>query len=253
MFEPNHIEFLTVTYKTKSLADLTIAFNQKFKLDKTVSSIKAATKNHKITCGKKQGELTKGRYRSFTDKQAEFLRVGYQSLSLADLTNSFNVSFDNEKTALQIRGFLRNHKIRSGRTGYFKQGQKSWNTGTKGLMKPNSGSFQKGERPVNWRPVGSERVNVDGYIEIKIADPRTWELKQRVVWQSVNGDIPPGHNVRFNDGNRQNCDIDNLILVSDSENQYLTHLGFNQSHDDVKPTILLMAKVQSKMRQIKNN
>ena len=31
--------------------------------------------------------------------------------------------------------------------------------------------FKKGHIPANYRPVGSERVNADGYIEVKVADP----------------------------------------------------------------------------------
>lgn len=249
-FQSEHIEYMKSAYKTMSLLELTKAFNEKFNVKKTFSQIKAATKNHKITCGRKQGELTKGKFRSYTNEQAEFLKIGYQTLSLSDLTTSFNVKFSIEKTEKQIRSFLRNHKIKSGRTGHFNPGDKSWNAGTKGLMKPNSGSFKKGDRPVNWRPVGSERINVDGYIEIKISEPRTWELKQRVVWSEHKGVIPPGHNVRFNDGDRLNCSIENLFLVNDSENRYLTHLGFSQAQPEIKPTVILMAKIQSKTNQL---
>lgn len=74
--------------------------------------------------------------------------------------------------------------------------------------------FRKGNRPVNHRQVGSERVNVEGYVEVKVSEPNKWRLKHRVVWEQANGPIPPGHNVQFRDGNRRNCGLDNLYLIS---------------------------------------
>lgn len=77
--------------------------------------------------------------------------------------------------------------------------------------------FKKGQTPVNHRDVGSERVNVDGYIEIKVAEPNRWRLKHRVIWEQVNGAIPKGFNVQFKNHNRQDCRIENLYLISKAE------------------------------------
>lgn len=74
--------------------------------------------------------------------------------------------------------------------------------------------FRRGNVPVNHRPVGSERVNVEGYVEVKVSEPNKWRLKHRVVWEQANGPIPPGHNVQFRDGNRRNCGLSNLYLIS---------------------------------------
>ena len=77
--------------------------------------------------------------------------------------------------------------------------------------------FKKGQTPVNHRDVGSERVNVYGYIEIKVAEPNRWRLKHRVIWEQVNGSIPKGYNVQFKNHNRQDCRIENLYLISKAE------------------------------------
>jgi hypothetical protein len=42
-------------------------------------------------------------------------------------------------------------------------------------------------------------------------------LKHRYVWEQANGPIPDGHNIAFRDGNRQNCDLSNLYLISREE------------------------------------
>ena len=77
--------------------------------------------------------------------------------------------------------------------------------------------FKKGQTPVNHRDVGSERVNVDGYIEIKVAEPNRWRLKHRVMWEQVNGTIPRGYNVQFKNHNPLDCRIENLYLISKAE------------------------------------
>jgi hypothetical protein len=181
------------------------------------------------------------------EKQVKFITDGYRCWSLSELTQRLNATFSTEFTQSQVRSFTRNHSIKSGRTGQFEKGAESWNAGTKGLMKPNSGSFKAGMVPHNHRPVGAERVNVEGYIEIKTAEPNIWNLKQRVIYERENGPIPAGHNVRFLDGNRLNCAPDNLILVSDSENAILTTTyKFNHQPLEHRDTLVLMAKLDAK-------
>ena len=87
--------------------------------------------------------------------------------------------------------------------------------------------FKKGHTPLNHREVGSERINVDGYIEIKVAEPNSWRLKHRIIWEQVNGEIPKGYNVQFKNHNPQDCRIENLYLICRAdqmakENSYLS-------------------------------
>lgn len=79
-------------------------------------------------------------------------------------------------------------------------------------LKPSM--YQKGHVPTNYRPIGSERVNRDGYIEVKVADPGIWKLKHRVVWEKAHGEIPVGCNVQFKNGNSQDVRLENLYLIS---------------------------------------
>lgn len=48
--------------------------------------------------------------------------------------------------------------------------------------------FGPGNRPANWKPVGSERVNIYGYVEVKVKEPRTWRVKARVLWEQATGE-----------------------------------------------------------------
>ena len=101
----------------------------------------------------------------------------------------------------------------------------------KGSVPPNKGKkvspevyskiqptmFKKGSTPVNHRDVGAERVNVYGYIEIKVSEPNRWRLKHRVMWEQVNGTIPRGYNVQFKNHNPLDCRIENLYLISKAD------------------------------------
>ncbi|OCH31840.1 hypothetical protein A6D98_09830 [Aliivibrio fischeri] len=188
---------------------------------------------------------------SYTQEQAEFIETGYKKWALPELTTRFNHKFGTTKTTSQLRSFTKNHKIKSGRTGCFTKGQKPHNAGTKGLMKANSGSFKKGNKPHNHKPVGSERVNVEGYVEIKTKEPNIWELKHRVNYQQAHGEIPLGHNVRFKDGDRENCDPENLFLVDNHENVLLNQrYKLNHQPTEIKDTLVLLARIDVKTARL---
>lgn len=111
-------------------------------------------------------------------------------------------------------------------TGRFKKGQKAWNAGMKGLdIGSKATRFQKGNASGRarqlYRPIGSERVTVDGYLEIKVNDGESmrerWVQAHRLVWQAAHGPIPPGHFVSFRDGDKTNRALDNLELVTPAQ------------------------------------
>ena len=77
--------------------------------------------------------------------------------------------------------------------------------------------FRKGNKPANHRPVGSERVSKDGYVEVKVSEPNRWRQKHRVVWEKTNGPIPTGYNIQFRNKNRQDIRLENLYMISRAE------------------------------------
>ena len=100
----------------------------------------------------------------------------------------------------------------------FKKGNKAWNKGVSVNNGGEAGWFPKGNKPANYRPVGTIRA-VDGYQEIKVAEGmRQWKLLHRVVWERMNGKIPKGMVVIFLDGNTENIEITNLSLMTKAQN-----------------------------------
>lgn len=103
-------------------------------------------------------------------------------------------------------------------SGRFMPGSVSWNTGKHHPAHGRSAQtqFKRGMVPANHRPVGSIRITVDGYVEIKVAEGmHQWRLLHREAWKQHHGKYPPrGMPLIFIDGNKQNCDISNLQLIT---------------------------------------
>jgi len=150
----------------------------------------------------------------YEERHLNFLRENFRLYSIKILVEKFNIKFETNLTQTQINSTCKRYKIQSGRTGRFTNGSKPWNTGKKGVLTGSATSFRKGNKPHNWCPIGSERFTKDDFIRVKIAEPNVWEFKHRLVWESEKGKIPSGMAVIFKDGNRENCLIDNLDLVS---------------------------------------
>jgi hypothetical protein len=79
--------------------------------------------------------------------------------------------------------------------------------------------FQRGHRPQTWERVGTEVVTYDGYRRLKVRDDlrparRNWEYVHVRTWVAAHGPVPPHHAIVFRDGDRMNCTLQNLELVS---------------------------------------
>lgn len=162
----------------------------------------------------------------YSFEEIEFLKKNAPGRTLKELQLMFNKKFNIDISEQSIENTKHRHNIKSGITGgQFCKGNIPVNKGKKWSeympQESQQGSlrttFKKGNIPHNHRPVGSERVNKDGYIEIKVQEPKKWRLKHRVLYEKEYGEMPKGHKLIFADGNKLNLNLDNLILVSSSE------------------------------------
>lgn len=251
------LAFLQEGYRSMRVPELTIAFNAHYGLDKSRGAIKCALSNHGFVCGRPTGGQ-KGRFKLFTQAQADFIRDGYPMMPLQDLVAAVNAEFGTEYTFMQVRAFTRNHKLRSGRTGKFEQGHETWNAGTKGLMKPNRTTFAKGHKNNLERPMGSERVdNKDGYVWIKVAEenphtgaPARFRQKHHLVWEEVNPPVPEGHVLTFINNDRLDCRLENLRMISRRELAWINKLGFAKAPAELREAVLATAALECKTRML---
>jgi len=166
--------------------------------------------------------------RKLTDSEKAFIADSYLTMTLSEMAIKLNRSIGAVHKHMKRKGLslpadlmrqrmaIGHKNLTQGEAYRFTAGNIPANKGTKGLIKPNSGSFKKGHVPVNIRKNGDERVSVDGYIEVRVGKGE-WLLKHRVVWKQENGEISQGYNIVFLDGNKLNCAIDNLRMVSNAE------------------------------------
>ena len=113
--------------------------------------------------------------------------------------------------------------------------------------------FKKGRTPVNHRDVGAERVNVYGYIEIKVSEPNSWRLKHRVMWEQVNGTIPRGYNVQFKNHNPLDCRIENLYLISKAEQMAKENSFYAKYPKEIQEIIRLKGVVNRAIHKVEKN
>jgi hypothetical protein len=247
-YTDEHVEFLRAGYMKMGVIKLAAAFNRKFNLDKSSTQIHGLLKARKIKCGRGTGELMKGKSKIVNEVQLQWIKDNCANYSRVELTKKFNDKFNKTLKKNQIVALVKNNKMHSGRTGYYKKGNVPWSAGKKGLgiLKANSGSFKKDRVPHNWVPVGSERINTLGYHDKKVAEPNVWVGKHILLWEKHNGPVPINHNIRFIDNDQGNITIENLLLVNKSEHQYLTINNLKEQPNELKPTIILLSRVQAK-------
>lgn len=113
--------------------------------------------------------------------------------------------------------------------------------------------FKKGNRCINHREVGSERINKGGYIEIKVAEPNRWRLKHRVVWEEAHGKIPGSHNVQFKNNNHQDCSLENLYLISKREQLTTQNSIYAKYPQELREIIHLKGVVNRAIHKIERN
>ena len=172
-----------------------------------------------------------------------FLRRHY-SLPAPVLTERFNREFNCNRTSKQVHAHRNARGLRTGRTGRFYPGQ----TRPKGsgAKSATSTSFQKGQNPHNTAKIGAEAITKDGYIKIKIAQPKTWKFKHHMVWEKAHGKISAGLVIWFHDQNRENCDLSNLCLIPRSLQVRFNKLQLNGQPEELRETLKLIAQLQHK-------
>jgi len=113
----------------------------------------------------------------------------------------------------------------------------------KGLRRPGYGpgrmkatQFQPGTRQgvamALYKPIGTERISKDGYLERKTHDElpsgicrteanrlrqRRWRPVHILVWESEHGPLPKGHALAFKNGDKRDIRLDNLECITRAE------------------------------------
>lgn len=163
-----------------------------------------------------------------------------------------DITLDNIKALCTREGW------KTGRTGCFPKGHVPENKGKQQPYNANSArtQFQKGGRTGRanqvYKPIGTERVTVDGYIERKIHNGLPMQSRWRAVpllnWEALHGPLPKHHCLKCLSDNRANADPANWQLIHRALLQQLNHhartLDYDDAPPELKPVMLTLAKLK---------
>ena len=204
------------------LKDLVERFNILFGKSRSYGSISTALCNRGITDPDRSVAKP-----LLTPEQDKFIRENYSNSTNDELTEELNRLYGTNFTTTQIHRFRHDRNIQA-----------------------------KRPVPMSANPVGHERIE-KGFIMVRVEsdhprvarDPENkYVPKHLLVWEQAHGSVPKGHYVIFLDGNKMNCGLDNLRLVTGSENIRLQTNGFKDASAELKPSLLLLTKIDVKIR-----
>ena len=254
--------------RDKELAE---ACNEAFGTEFTASKMKSFRGNHGYRNGKKQWTKEEyWKYQTYYPQGVyEFVRDNSWNVSSKEMAEMVNERFGTNFTPTSMKQFRQRHGIKSGCTGWYQKGHPPGNKGKKleeYITDPerledirqriSATQFKKGQRPFNEMPIGTVVVNSQGYKirkkQMKGTLWERWEFLHRAVWEEHNGRIPEGMIVSFKDGDKLNCSIDNLMLITRKENAQLHTLGLRFEDPDLTETGLNIIRIQNMVDDIKN-
>ncbi|MFI3604998.1 HNH endonuclease signature motif containing protein [Vagococcus fluvialis] len=186
----------------------------------------------------------------FSEEQINFILENYIGVGNKELTKKVNQEFESSFSIEQIKTFKSYRKLNSGITSEFKKGNVPYNKGMKrgsfGNMKKTQ--FKKGQKPLNKREVGSERVSPDGYTQIKVANPSKWMAKHKYLFEKNVRKLNKGEIVIFLNGDKTDFDLDNLAAVTRGELAQLNKLGYIQSDRELAIAGLNIIRIKDKLK-----
>ena len=213
----------------------------------------------------------KGRAIIYSDDEMAWLEEN-KTLIIGEYRAEFVRKFNRaDVSAINLHSLRKRKGWKTGRTGCFEKGQEPHNKGVPcpegtGGRHPNARKtqFRKGNQPHNTQYLGHERVSKDGYVEISIDETnphtgfeRRYVLKHLYLWERKNGPVPEGMCLKAIDGNRQNTDPDNWVLIPRGVLPRLNGgkatriMAYDTAPDDLKPALLTLARVEQKASELR--
>ncbi len=201
----------------------------------------------------------------YPEGMLEFVKENAAGRSTYELAEMINKQFGSGTINREkLRAYMKNRKIKNGLNTTFKKGQTSFNKGLtwnqygtkEGHERSRKTTFKKNNKPHNHKEVGETSMTTAGYHITKIKEKgiqkERWVFTHRLIWEKENGPVPPGKMVEFADGDKNNLDINNLILTDREEHLELVRIQEGERHDgNITKTQLNLARLRIATRKKK--
>lgn len=231
-------------------------FDKKYGMVFTESIVKGAKSRFGFRSGTPTGN-PKGYSSKYPEGMEEYIRSIAKGKTTGEIAKAVSEHFGIEFSSSQCRTYRKNHDIVSGLDCRFKKGHEPANKGKK--MSPETYEkckatmFHKGRVAANRFKIGEYTHTKDGYLIRKVkkhgSQWERFELVHRKVWEEHNGPIPEGKMVSFLDGNKDNCNIENLVLIDNRENLELTRSKLRFSDAELTKAGVAVVKVKIAARK----
>lgn len=212
----------------------------------------------------------KGSAIPYSDDEMAWLGAN-RMLVIGDYHRAFVQAFGRaDVMAVNLHSLRKRKGWLTGRSGCFERGMAPHNKGRKcapgeGGNHPNARRTQfkhgvrQGVAVRLYKPIGTERVTEDGYVERKIHDGMPLQSRWRTVhlirWEEINGPLPKGHCLKCLDGDKANtapanwAAIPRGVLPRLNGGRATKGLVFDGAPQELKPTLLAVARLEHGARQ----
>lgn len=256
------VDWLRENTAGRTTKELTLLINQqgfdkKYGMVFTERIVKSAKSRYHLKSGTPVGN-PKGYSSKYPEGMAAYVESIAQGKSTAELVEAVNRKYGIGTIEIrQMKAYKKNHNIKTGLTGRFEPGHIPANKGKKMsaelYAKAAPTMFKKGNVPVNHMEVGEYTHTSDGYLVQKVKETgiqrERFELVHRRVWEKHNGPVPEGKVVSFLDGDKDNCDIENLVLVDMAENLEINRTRLRFDDPELTKVGVTVAKVRVAARK----
>lgn len=263
--------YLIEIHKGRSNTEIADLMNKKFKTNFSVSAINSRKRVLNLISNYKYMP-------KYSREIIDYIKDNHKGKSTIELSDEVNKKFGINTNPDSIQNLKSRIKRTEGfifeparNDGCIKKGNIPMNKGKKWddympkekQKNCRKTTFKKGNKPSNAVDIGKEHMRYSGskpddlgYLHIKVCDGKgnkNWIPKHRYIYEQHHGKIPPGHKVIFADGDRFNFDIDNLILVSESEELLMNRHNLRFEDKELTKTGSIIAKVMDKTHKVKND
>ena len=252
-YPPDMETFCRVKGLTRTLPEIAEAIRQRYGYQMTETALKCYLNRRQITYQRRP------RPQKWPDSIAFFLQhhPDRAELSHEEARRQVKEQLGIAMTVNEFEGYLKRHRIilRGKDSGCFKPGYTPVNKGKKlseeTRRKVAATWFPRGAVPRNRKPVGSRTTTKDGYAKIKTGGPNRWQFLHVLNWTREHGPVPRGKVIIFLDGDKQNCDVSNLLCVSRAALVRANQKGVIKPHAEVTKSGLLLCELGAEVRKIR--
>jgi hypothetical protein len=183
-------------------------------------------------------------YNTYTAEQEAFLRNNHFGRTRKELTDLFNKEFGTNKTVLAIKSWCNNRGFQCGNDGKFAKGNIPWQTGLSTEEYKShftEESFKKsilGIKEIRKYCIGDTVIrHNEPYVVISVEPNTPWDKriqpKRRYVYEQSYGPIPDNYHIIQLDGDKFNCDLDNLYCAPNTYTGLINKNHWRSKNKDI--------------------